>query len=75
MCEFLKSNKELYIILIFDIIVTRKESLMAFFKRAWDIGSQVGQNNELALSVKYYQTMKRNKLGWPRISDAPRLNP
>ena len=28
---------------------------MAFFKRAWDSGSQVGQNNELALSVVFYK--------------------
>ncbi|ETD91502.1 hypothetical protein U752_10220 [Streptococcus pseudopneumoniae 1321] len=48
----------MYIILIFDIIVSRKESLMAFFKRAWDSGSQVGQNKELALSVVFSKTMK-----------------
>ncbi len=31
---------------------------MAFFKRAWDSGSQVGQNKELALSVVFLKTMK-----------------
>ena len=40
------------------IILARKESLMAFFKRAWDSGSQVGQNKELALSVVFSKTMK-----------------
>ncbi|ETE03789.1 hypothetical protein U750_10255 [Streptococcus pseudopneumoniae G42] len=48
----------MYIVLIFDIIVSRKESLMAFFKRAWDSGSQVGQNKVLALSVVFSKTMK-----------------
>ena len=42
----------------FVIILARKESLMAFFKRAWDSGSQVGQNKELALSVVFSKTMK-----------------
>jgi len=31
---------------------------MAFFKRAWDSGSQVEQNKELALSVVFSKTMK-----------------
>ncbi|EOB33460.1 hypothetical protein D065_01277 [Streptococcus mitis 13/39] len=31
---------------------------MAFFKRAWDSGSQVVQNKELALSVVFSKTMK-----------------
>ena len=35
------------------IILARKESLMAFFKRAWDSGSQVGQGKKLALSVVF----------------------
>ena len=42
----------------FAIILARKESLMAFFKRAWDSGSQVGQNKVLALSVVFLKTMK-----------------
>ena len=31
---------------------------MAFFKRAWDSESQVGQNKELALSVVFSKAMK-----------------
>ena len=31
---------------------------MAFFKRAWDSGSQVEQTKELALSVVFLKTMK-----------------
>ncbi len=31
---------------------------MAFFKRAWDSGSQVGQGKKLALSVVFLKTMK-----------------
>ncbi len=31
---------------------------MAFFKRAWDSGSQVEQTKKLALSVVFLKTMK-----------------
>ncbi|EMG34369.1 hypothetical protein H353_05008 [Streptococcus oralis subsp. tigurinus 1366] len=40
------------------IILARKESLMAFFKRAWGSGSQVEQGKKLALSVVFLKTMK-----------------
>ena len=41
------------------IILGRKESLMAFFKRAWDSGSQVEQAKKLALSVVF---LKNNEV-------------
>ena len=37
------------------IILARKESLMAFFKRTWDSGSRVGQGKKLALSVVFFK--------------------